>query len=237
MTARRLSGALACVLVATTVARADSCEPETIIERKPLEAALTRCEEVARVTTSDDVRYAALCRGATYSFRLAEQVEDRASDWAERGMKLADRARSLRADRVEGHYRYALCLAKYFGENKLAGLRRGDELIAAAKRAAALDERYDGGGPHVILALVYAESPRVVGCGDHDLARKHMARALEIAKDDPGNQLAAARVHHELGEDEKARSIVRNVDPERARDEAARWEVRLELARVKKLLE
>jgi hypothetical protein len=192
---------------------------------------------VARVTTSDDVRYAALCRGAAYSFRLAERVEDRASDWAEHGMKLADRARALRDGRVEGHYRYALCLAKYLGESSLAGLRRADELIAVAKRAVAIDERYDGGGPHVILALVYAESPRVVGSGDHDLARKHIARALEIAKDDPGNRLAAARVYHELGEDDKARSIIGSVDPERARDEAARWEVRLELVRVKKLLE
>jgi hypothetical protein len=224
------------LVLATSAARAQSCEPEDISETKALEAATKACDTIAATTSNGTERYAALCRCAAYSFRIAQVAEgDRASDWAEHGMKDASRAKKENPQRVEAHYRYALCLGVYLREHWTSVVTRLDELIASARKAAELDEKYDGAGPHVLLALVYAEAPRILG-GDPDRARKHMARFLALFPDDEGNKLAAAKVHLELGEEEEARRHLDTIDPRRARDEATRKEIEPELARIKKQL-
>src|SRR5262245_874751 len=120
---------------AMTVANGDSAEPDNAIrDPRQVEAALSKCEEIAKITTSAEVRYAALRRGSCYAFRIAEPTGDRSSDLARRGLELAERARKIAPERVEGHYRFALCLGIYLRENTLSGLTRVDDLIEAAKR-------------------------------------------------------------------------------------------------------
>jgi hypothetical protein len=233
----RLAVAPLLALALAVSARAqDSCEPESIREPRAVEAALARCEAVARVATSVPNRYAALCRGAAYALRLAEPEGERSSEFAERGVDLAARARTLQPNRVEGHYHYACCLGIYIRENKVSGFRKLDDVIAAANRAIECDERYDRGGPHRLLALLYSEAPRFVGPGDRDLARKHLARLLSVAGDDEENKLAAARIHREIGEDDEARAVLRTVDPNRVPEGPSRQELRTEKQKLQKEL-
>jgi hypothetical protein len=228
--------ALGLVLASAALARADSCEPEELREPRAVQAALARSEEVARVATETATRYAALCRGSAYAFLLALPEGERSSDLAKKGYELADKARALCPGRVEAHYRYALALGIYLRENRLSGITRVSDLIAAAKRAVEIDERYDRGGPHRLLARLYSEAPRVVGPGDHDLAREHLARLLAIAGDDEENKLTAVRVHHEMGDDEKARAFLRTVNPARAPEGPRRLELESEKSSLVKTL-
>ncbi len=224
------------LLATMTIVHADSCEPDDLKEPRALEAALVRCEETARVTTETAVRYAALCRGAGYCFKLAEPEGDRSSELAKRGYELAQRGRDLLPDRVEAHYLYALCLGVYLRENRLKGITRVSDLIAAAKRAVEVDERYDFGGPHRLLARLYSEAPRVIGPGDHEAAKKHLARLLLVAGDDEENKLTAVLVYHEIGDDNSARLYLRRLDPEKGRTEALRCELKSEKARLEQEL-
>jgi len=224
------------LLALTAVARADSCEPEDLHEPRALEAALVRCEEVARVATETAVRYAALCRGAAYCFKLSEPEGDRSSELSKRGLELAQRGRDLVPGRVEAHYLYALCLGIYLRENRLKGITRVSDLIAAAKKAVEVDETYDHGGPHRLLARLYSEAPRVIGPGDHDAAKKHLARLLAVAGDDEENKLTAVLVYHEIGDDNSARVYLRRLDPERGRTECLKKELRSEKARLEQEL-
>ncbi|MEZ0230047.1 MAG: TRAP transporter TatT component family protein [Planctomycetota bacterium] len=233
---RSFAWALSLLLLAASAARAQSCEPEDISERKALEAAIKKCDSIAATTTNSTERYAALCRCASYSFRIAQVAEgDDASDWAEHGMKDSSRAKKENPQRVEGHYRYALCLGVYLREHWTSVVSRLDELIGSARKAAELDEKYDAAGPHVLLASVYAEAPRLIG-GDPARARKHMARFLALFPNDEGNKLAAVKIHVELGEEDQARKILNTIDPKRCRDEAARKELEPELEKLKKKL-
>ena len=186
-TSVRAEPKVAAVLVLLAIAgaaRGETCEPDdSIRDARAVEAALVREEAVAAAATSTVARYSALCRAASYAFRIAEPENDRSSDLAARGVELADRARKLAPDRPEAHYRYAICLGIYLRENKLSGFTRVDELIAAAKKVIEIDERYERAGGHRLLALLYAEAPRFIGPGDHDKARKHAARLLALAGD------------------------------------------------------
>lgn len=122
-------------------------------------------------------------------------------------------------------------------DNKLRGIAWVSDLVAAGERAAAIDGRHDRGGPHRLLAILYAEAPRIFGPGDRGKARRHLAELLAIAGDDSENQLAAARVYLALGEKAEARAWLAKVDPDREADEATRREYRDERARLLRLLE
>lgn len=193
-----------------------SCEPDPVSEER-LVRALEDSEGIARVATESGVVYAALCRGAAYAFRLAEPEGGSSGDLARRGFELAARARGLAPGRVEGHYRYAVCLGIYLRENRLSGIARVGDLLTAARRAAELDGSYDRGGPHRLLARIYAEAPRLVGPGDHDLARAHLARLLQLAGQDDENRLTAVSVHLSLGDEELARGLLAKIDAGRLR--------------------
>jgi hypothetical protein len=198
---------------------------------------LTRLETVARVSTTTETTFRALCDGARVAFDLGEPETNRSGEFAARGLALADRARKLVPDRAEGHYRYALCLGIYLREHPLSGIRRAGELATSGEEAARLDEKFDNGGPHRFLAVLYAEAPRFVGPGDHDKAREHLARLLEIAPDAQENRVAAVRVHIALGEDDEARAALKDVKPDRASDEHERRYLTDERARLQKKLD
>jgi hypothetical protein len=197
-------------------ADADSPEPESLRDTNSLITAAIRCEGIASVTTSEDAKYAALCRASAYLFQLSEPEGAKdASDNAKKGMDLADEARKLRPFRVEAPYRYALCLGIYLRENKLSGLTRVSDLIAAGDRAVALDETYDRGGPHRLLARLYAEAPRFVSVGDRDKARAHLKRLMEIAGEDEENKLTAVIVYMNIAQKDDARLALKKVNPDR----------------------
>ena len=155
-----------------------------------------------------------------------KQITERESsgDLARRGFELAGRARLLAPGRVEAHYRYAVCLGIYLRENRLSGIARVGDLMSAARRAAELDGSYDRGGPHRLLARIYAEAPRLVGPGDHDLARTHLARLLELAGQDDENRLTAVSVHLSLGDEERARELLAKLDGASLRSPSLRRE-------------
>lgn len=204
---------------------------------KAREAELARLETVARVSTETATAFRAAYEGAHLAFDLAEPEGDASGDLAARGVELADRARQLLPDRVEGHYFHALCLGIYLREHKASGITRAKELVASGERAAALDERYDKGGPHRFLAVLYSEAPRWVGPGDHDKAREHLAKLLKNDGDDEANKLAAVRVLIELGDETEARQVLGSVRPEGGATEAERQLLRAERDRLRKKLD
>lgn len=222
-------------LAALGSARADE---RPAARRAALESELGRLEQIARVATTTEAAYRAECEGARIAFDLAETPEGGTSgELAQRGLELADRARQLVPDRAEAHYRYALCLGLYLREHPLSGIRRAKELVISGERAAQLDERFDRGGPHRFLAILYSEAPRFVGPGDHDKAREHVARLLALDPDDEDNKLAAARVWINLGEKDRAHEVLARVHPERADSAEGRETLRSERARLQKKLD
>jgi hypothetical protein len=204
---------------------------------KQMESELGRLEQVAKVSTATEPTFRACCDGARLAYDLAEPEGDRSGDFAGRGVALADRARKIAPDRAEGHYRYALCLGLYLREHPLSGVSRTKDLVNAGERACQLDGSFDHGGPHRFLAILYSEAPRIVGPGDHDKARDHLAKLLALDPNDEDNKIAAARVYLSLGDDDKARALLQKVQPERGADEASRQSLRTERARLQKKLD
>lgn len=219
--------ALALALAPAPASAQESCEPTLLSARDELTRALEASETIARVATDGHTVYAALCRGAGYAFLLAEPASPSSGELARRGLELAARGRALAPGRVEAHYRYATCLGLYLREHPLAGITRVSELLSAARRAADLDGSYDRGGPHRLLARIYAEAPRLIGPGDHDLARAHLARLLEVAGQDPENRLTAVCVHLAMGDEDEARRRLTAIDPGGLSEPLARERARL----------
>jgi tetratricopeptide (TPR) repeat protein len=150
-------------------------------------------------------------RAAYACFLIADDPSMRGgprSDWARRGLDLAEKVRAAAPARPEGHYVYALNLGAYLSEHRLQGLRRVGDLIAAADEVNRLDDTFARGGGHRILAILYATAPSIIGPGDSEKALKHLARLLEIAPAYPPNRTAAARTYIELGDDKAARKEI-----------------------------
>lgn len=189
------------------VACADE-QTQTQQDKSALIIAMNQNENIAKVSTSTETAYSAFCKSAEFAFKLAEQCPEQASEYSCKGYKLADAARKINPNRVEAQYDFALCMGIYLRENTFAGISKLDELIDAAKCAAKIDETYDHGGPHRILARIYSEAPRYIGPGDYGLAREHVQKLLEIAGDDVENELVAVRVYFEIGDTQKAKEML-----------------------------
>jgi hypothetical protein len=136
----------------------------------------------------------------TQSHRIAKKA------MAVKAMETAERARSWRPDRVEGHYFYAIAVGEYGGTvgvvpaviDGIAG-----KVESAALRAAEIDRDFDHGAPLTVLGRYYFMVP----WPKRDLARSR--RYLEETVTRHPDTLIArdylADTYYALGEHEKAR--------------------------------
>lgn len=98
------------------------------------------------------------------------------------GYEAADIARTLKPDRVEGHYWYGTNLGS-FGISKgvLAALGHAEEGRDALIKAIEIDPTYHWGGPYRTLGRYYQETPAFISFGNKKKAEECFNKALEIA--------------------------------------------------------
>jgi len=133
-------------------------------------------------------------------------------DAAKRGIVLARQARELKPDRVEGHYWYAINVGLLADVDRAYGLDAVGEMEAALKRAIALDERYDFGGPLCVLGLLHLRTPSPpVSIGSPRKGLCLLQRAVELFPYYPENYLYLAEALRDTGKPDEARDAVNKV--------------------------
>jgi hypothetical protein len=89
-----------------------------------------------------------------------------------------------------GHYYLAMTLGQLAQTKSLGALRLVGEMEREFKTARELDGKWDYAGPDRNLGLLYLEAPGwPASIGSRSNARKHLARAVELAPDYPENRL------------------------------------------------
>ena len=137
---------------------------------------------------------------------------------------------------VAGHFWLAL-LYGLFGESK--GIVQSLHLIEPMKTelewVVAHDEKFEAGGAHRILGMLYHKLPGIKG-GDDDKAEKHLRRAVELAPGFFTNHLLLAQLLVERGKKEEAKKILAAAMELK---DGAEWgpELKEDRAEAKKLLE
>jgi len=207
--------ALACGMVrCATVAVADDAASPSIAHMDELWARREvpdRVREMLDVGTDtlarDPQSYEAAWRVARAYWYLGHTTteRERARNAAEDGMRYAERAVTLRPDRVEGHFMYALAVANYgLTLSPFVAATKGiaAKFEAEALKAYELDPTFDRGGPIVALGRYYYELPWPLR--DLDRSRRYLEEARRLY---PGSLYAReylAETVYALGDGELA---------------------------------
>src|SRR5665213_2452401 len=127
---------------------------------------------------------------ACYDFADFSAIDAQREKIAEEGMAACDKLIQQQKQSIPGHYYLGMNLhqlsrTKTFGASKIV-----KQMEAEFKTVLDLDPKYDFAGPDRMLGLFYLDSPRwPFGFGDMTEARKHLAKALELAPEYPENHL------------------------------------------------
>lgn len=156
---------------------------------------------------------------------------------AKAGIAFARRGRELQADRVEGHYWYAINVGLLADVDRSYGLNAVPEMEVALRRAGELNERYDYGGPVRVLGILHLRTPAPpVSIGSSRQGLRLLQHASELFPDYPENALYLAEALRDTNHPNDARVALAKVLaappwPDR-QFESAGWK-----AAAKKLLE
>ena len=167
-------------------------------------AALDKAAELAKTRKSPLPPAEIAWRLARVCFFAAELEKGTADKliWIARGEAAAEIAVRELPDRVEGYYYLAVLKGRRaqhsgIGFSAMALARRVEEL---GLKAAALDPRFEDGGPYRLLAMLYAHAPPwPTSIGDIDEALAYAERAVGVS-DYPMNHLVRGEVLIEAGE-------------------------------------
>jgi tetratricopeptide (TPR) repeat protein len=171
------------------------------------------------------------------SFHLAHryiQADDKESGArvAQAGVECANRAQAIRPGDYDGRYwelmnRFKAGATMSF----VSGLKAVKPMRAALEALISRDPRRVEG--YLFLAMAYRELPSVVSWGDDEKALEYAKKAFALAPRDPEVLLELAEAWHENGDDDKARSFMRQVatsdvpkDLEWETDDCRRWAVK-----------
>jgi tetratricopeptide (TPR) repeat protein len=126
----------------------------------------------------------------------------------DQGVKYAQKAAKKEPKKVEGHFWLAVCYGVY-GEARgiMKSLFLVDDIKEETRKALAIDETFEDGGPHRVLGRVYFKIPWFVG-GSNSKSLKHLRRALELGPKDTLNYLYLAEVLIDEDEEKEAREIL-----------------------------
>ena len=131
---------------------------------------------------------------------------------AKRAVTLARRARELQADRVEGHYWYAIAVGLLADADRSYGLSAVSEMEPALKRAIELDERYDFAGPLRTLGILHLRTPAPpASIGSPRKGLRLLQRATELFPEYPENFLYLAEALRDNGRADEARAALQKV--------------------------
>lgn len=131
---------------------------------------------------------------------------------AKHGLVFARRARELNPNGVEGHYWYALNVGLLANVNRAYGLDAVKEMEEALKRAIAIDERFDLGGPPRVLGILYLRTPQPpTSIGSSRKGLRLLQHAVELFPDYPENYLYLAEALRDNGRADEAKEAIRKV--------------------------
>lgn len=170
-------------------------------------------ETYQQVLALDDTVSEAYWRIArAYYFKGSRAKGDSAAADAYReGIEFAKLGVAADDKSVGAHFWLAVSYGK-FGETKgiMQSLHLVDPLMAELKRALALDEKYEAGGPHRVLCRAYLKLPGFKG-GSVDKAIEHCTKAIEFGPAEHMNHVFMAEALIAKGDKAKAKEQLQEV--------------------------
>lgn len=123
---------------------------------------------------------------------FASRDEER-EEIAKEGIAACRKSVALAPKLAAAHYYLALNLGQLARTKRLGALGIVDEMEQALTRTVQLDPRFDYGGAHRALGLLYSEAPGwPISIGNRAKARANLERAVALAPDFPENRLSLA---------------------------------------------
>jgi tetratricopeptide (TPR) repeat protein len=163
--------------------------------------------------------YESLWRAARVYAWLGDKSEDddRKEEYAQKGIDRAKEAVGADPGRVEGAYYLATTTGQYAYVKRIKAKDLVPQVLDAAKKAVAVDEKYDHAGPLRLLGSLYAQAPEPpTSVGDHEEGVKVLKKAVQLAGAYPQNHLLlgdALRINDQLDEAEAEYQRVLNAQP------------------------
>ena len=115
------------------------------------------------------------------------------------GTETGDRARKLDANKVEGHYWYAVTLGGWgIAKGILKALSSAGPMKDALTEAIRIDPKYHFAGPYRIRGRLFHKLPGVISFGDNQKASEDLKKAIALAPESKLNHIYMAEVQAKL---------------------------------------
>ncbi len=132
---------------------------------------------------------------------------------ADEGIAACRRAIVLEPKSAPAHLYLGMNLGQVARTKLLSALGILDEMEAVWKRAIELDPKYDHAGAHRSLGLLYLDAPGwPASIGSKTKARQHLAKAVELHPEYPGNRLCLLEAQLKWGEAKTVRAQINPVE-------------------------
>jgi len=167
--------------------------------RPNLSAAFTNAAALASRTFQEaKARYRSLPRDSQAAWQFARACFDLAEfatnsaqriEIADQGVAACKQLIARESDSAPGHYYLGMNLAQLAQTRGISALKLVTEMESEFSVARDLNPAFDFGGPDRNLGLLYRDAPALISIGSRTLAKKHLLRAIEAARDYPENRL------------------------------------------------
>lgn len=115
------------------------------------------------------------------------------------GSETGERARRLEANRVEGHYWYAVTLGGWgIAKGILKALSSAGPMRDALTEAIKIDPKYHFAGSHRVRGRLYNKIPGVISFGDNQKAADDLKKAIALAPESKLNHVYMAEVQAKI---------------------------------------
>jgi hypothetical protein len=132
---------------------------------------------------------------------------------AESGIAACQRGVALESNSVAGHYYLALNYGQLARTKLLGALKLIDLMEAEWTLAIQLDPKFDYGGPHRAIGVLYRDAPGwPTSIGSEKKSRAHFEKAVALAPTYPGNVISQLEGFIEWGDKAAVRRKAREVD-------------------------
>jgi tetratricopeptide (TPR) repeat protein len=195
----------------TLIARADSLFNASPKRYETVAQAYQLAKQATSLSKENPLRYQAHADAALYSVWLALNDTSRSDilAHASEGMNVSSEATRVKKDGVEGYYYRAIATGLFAEQNKAAGRSAMTSIRADGERAAAINPKFDHGGPHRLLGALYLRAPGApAGIGSLRKAIEHLEAAHQLAPDYPENMIFLAEAYSKVNRYEDARKLV-----------------------------
>jgi len=148
-------------------------------------------------------------------FDLADmaKTDSQRARFAEEGIDACRAALARKYSSGPAHYYLAMNLGELARTKTIGALKLVREMEAEFKQAIELDEKFDFGGPHRSLGLLYKDAPGwPTSVGSRSKARVHLRRANDLSPDYPDNRLSLLEAYLDWGETKAVVEQVSSLD-------------------------